>query len=206
LLRRELTWEETQQSSRKNGTSTAQSADQSGLLEGFAPMTSADLLEDAGNESAIWTPEIVALRFRYFDGHSWRQQWDSREQKALPVAVEIAYRLEPIEATRRAGAISDRLNQSLTAPLLNNEAGKAPAGSAQTPDAKDESLASVDFDDVKKDTGGSDEGHLPVFRQIISLAAALKGARSNQLQGDDAFTPVAPARAETSLQQEGPQP
>lgn len=33
--------------------------------------------------------EVVKCRFQYFDGYSWRSSWDSRRQRALPVAVKI---------------------------------------------------------------------------------------------------------------------
>ena len=38
-------------------------------------------------------PEIVRLRFRYFDGQAWRDDWDSRLEHSLPVAVELLFDL-----------------------------------------------------------------------------------------------------------------
>ncbi|MEZ6120841.1 MAG: prepilin-type N-terminal cleavage/methylation domain-containing protein [Pirellulaceae bacterium] len=39
-------------------------------------------------------PEVVYLRFRYFDGSQWQDRWDSQSAGMLPVAVEVQFRLE----------------------------------------------------------------------------------------------------------------
>ena len=39
-------------------------------------------------------PEVVYLRFRYFDGSQWQDRWDSQSVGMLPVAVEVQFRLD----------------------------------------------------------------------------------------------------------------
>ena len=36
-------------------------------------------------------PEVSRLRFRYFDGMMWRNEWDSNLEKRFPVAIEVAF-------------------------------------------------------------------------------------------------------------------
>lgn len=40
-------------------------------------------------ELTRYPKEIEAIRFRYFDGTAWREQWDSAESGSLPVLVEV---------------------------------------------------------------------------------------------------------------------
>ena len=48
-----------------------------------------EILESEPDDSVMWAPEVVGLRFRYFDGRGWRSSWDSLARKGLPVAVEV---------------------------------------------------------------------------------------------------------------------
>lgn len=47
--------------------------------------------------------EIFALRFRYYDGSQWLDEFDSDSDGALPVAVEIAAWLSPLPAWAQVG-------------------------------------------------------------------------------------------------------
>lgn len=42
-----------------------------------------------GGEAYELTDEIAGIRFSYFDGASWKDNWDSRITKALPKGVEV---------------------------------------------------------------------------------------------------------------------
>jgi prepilin-type N-terminal cleavage/methylation domain-containing protein len=52
------------------------------------------------NESAYdedeWlvSSDVTNLRLRYFDGENWRPEWNSFQQQALPVAVEVVITIE----------------------------------------------------------------------------------------------------------------
>jgi type II secretory pathway pseudopilin PulG len=49
----------------------------------------ADLLAQTPDAEALtWLPEVLSAAFRYFDGATWSNQWDSLQQGSLPVAVD----------------------------------------------------------------------------------------------------------------------
>jgi hypothetical protein len=43
-----------------------------------------------------YVPEIRTFLFRYFDGETWRMNWDTRQQNALPVAMELRFHLDEV--------------------------------------------------------------------------------------------------------------
>jgi hypothetical protein len=45
---------------------------------------------DGFRQEDILAPEVTFIRFRYFDGTSWLDRWNSGEMQQLPRAVEIA--------------------------------------------------------------------------------------------------------------------
>lgn len=45
--------------------------------------------------------EVKSLTFRYYDGQQWYSDWDSNEQRTLPVAVEIVLQVDPRSAEFR---------------------------------------------------------------------------------------------------------
>jgi prepilin-type N-terminal cleavage/methylation domain-containing protein len=53
--------------------------------------------------TATTIPEVFEFALRYFDGAIWSEEWDSASRKALPVAIEVSFRLRsPEEAARPA--------------------------------------------------------------------------------------------------------
>ncbi len=46
----------------------------------------------------VLAPEVVALEFRYFNGTEWVSEWNSEDEGALPVAVEVAIAVGQSEA------------------------------------------------------------------------------------------------------------
>jgi hypothetical protein len=52
-------------------------------------------------------PEVVAVAFRYFDGESWHDQWDSDEQGGFPTAVEFLIAIDPERARPVQGSRYD---------------------------------------------------------------------------------------------------
>lgn len=78
-----------------------------------------DLLAMEPDTAETWAPEVVDLRFRYYDGNSWRGSWNSVKQKALPVAIEATIRvvtLADVEKLRTASAARGK-RVSLTSVL-----------------------------------------------------------------------------------------
>ena len=43
-------------------------------------------------------PEVVEIKFRYFDGTDWQDEWESEEQNGFPPAIEIVVTMDPQRA------------------------------------------------------------------------------------------------------------
>lgn len=62
------------------------------------------------NSASLLSGRIAKVRFRYYDGAQWREQFDSRAADALPIAVEVAIWFDPFgeetldETSATAGA------------------------------------------------------------------------------------------------------
>jgi len=51
----------------------------------------------------ILAPEVIALRFMYFDGFRWRADWDSKVLGGLPKAIDVEMALGPTAGSSRPG-------------------------------------------------------------------------------------------------------
>ncbi|MEZ6093077.1 MAG: hypothetical protein R3C03_02395 [Pirellulaceae bacterium] len=47
------------------------------------------------NNSQLIAPEIIEIGFRYFDGSSWQDSWNSEENGFFPLAIEVTIVLDP---------------------------------------------------------------------------------------------------------------
>lgn len=47
------------------------------------------------NFCELIAPEVVDVRFRYFDGEEWQDQWHSEELNGFPSAIEIVVAMDP---------------------------------------------------------------------------------------------------------------
>ncbi len=54
--------------------------------------------EDFTMVDKIDAKEVSRLEFRYYDGLTWQEEWDSNSQNALPVAIEILLTLRNLES------------------------------------------------------------------------------------------------------------
>ncbi|MCA9184353.1 MAG: hypothetical protein R3E01_30805 [Pirellulaceae bacterium] len=54
-------------------------------------------------------PEVVRFRLRYFDGQHWQSSWDSMAKKQLPLAIEVAFDLDPNADGRQAPRLAELL-------------------------------------------------------------------------------------------------
>lgn len=81
----------------------------------------------------ISAPEVRSLRFRYFDGNEWRDEWDSREMEAVPRAIEVTLGFQQSHRTRHAvhhgivSASTDEYRLVIAMPMSH-----APAAAAET--------------------------------------------------------------------------
>ncbi len=77
------------------------------------------LLEVGMDSSVTWAPEVVSLKFRYFDGTRWRKSWDSLSRKGLPVAVEMTLAVASLDdADAMRGVTEETFDEST--PVLND--------------------------------------------------------------------------------------
>ncbi len=60
-----------------------------------------------------FAPEIIDLEFDYFDGQKWSSNWDSQQQKQLPVLVRVRLAVETRTALRKR-KLEERLEAGLT--------------------------------------------------------------------------------------------
>jgi prepilin-type N-terminal cleavage/methylation domain-containing protein len=102
LVRRELDWETPpggtdEEAMGARGPSSAglsESADEGDLSTTPDPMSVVPLAAASENPSILRAPEVIDLRFRYYDGSAWGTQWNSLERKSLPVAIEVTLKVK----------------------------------------------------------------------------------------------------------------
>lgn len=89
--------------------------------------------QESGHEDGrlVVVGEISGLRFRYFDGASWKDDWDSAKLKNLPAAVEVSLLIrgdEPDETKTVEEQVGDQFGQQVRASsqlvVLLNDPGK----------------------------------------------------------------------------------
>jgi hypothetical protein len=54
------------------------------------------------SQTEILAPEVIALRFLYYDGFQWRSDWDSQVFGGLPKAIDVEVGLRPVASGSRA--------------------------------------------------------------------------------------------------------
>ncbi|MDO4587164.1 MAG: hypothetical protein Q4C95_07695 [Planctomycetia bacterium] len=59
-------------------------------------LTAAQLAMDS-EDGTVWIPEVIDCRFRYFDGQTWFDRWNSIEKNGLPIAIEVSLKLLPLD-------------------------------------------------------------------------------------------------------------
>ena len=80
---------------------------------------------DLNDDSVSWLPEVVGLEFQYFDGSSWCGTWNSLQQRALPVAIEVVLTVRiGDKPTKPAadGSTAEPLQPTATDPSLTDAA------------------------------------------------------------------------------------
>lgn len=56
------------------------------------------------------SPEIAAIRLRYWNGEEWRIEWDSSQESGFPLAVEMEIVIDP-ERTSDENRLNDQFDQ-----------------------------------------------------------------------------------------------
>jgi prepilin-type N-terminal cleavage/methylation domain-containing protein len=80
-------------------------------VEGFTQSVRQPLRQEDPRRQEDTVPEVASLRFRYFDGSVWLGQWDSESAGRLPVAIEVAFDLQPEEQQLTAEPLSESNHQ-----------------------------------------------------------------------------------------------
>lgn len=167
FVRREKTWEQMSADASTTGAASNSSltAQESAMSRGFAVLTPADVQDAAQfDDAVIWTPEVDAFRFRYFDGREWLNEWDSREQGKFPVAVQVAMRLEPIEAPGHA--------KREVRATVSDESSIEPQGTALNDETNGEiSDELLDPESSKSGSTEAEEGREPIICELVLLQA-----------------------------------
>lgn len=98
-------------------------------------------------ETRMNIPQVVALRFQYFDGQTWLSDWDSGAKRSLPQAVEMTLQIKPTLAGER----EDRKNE----------------------EKKTIPTESTEENEVFHDPGLEKKGNWPAYRQVWVLPAGV---------------------------------
>lgn len=53
------------------------------------------VVSEPDDNAKLISPEVAEIRFRYFDGSDWNQEWDSVERNGFPLAVEVILIIDP---------------------------------------------------------------------------------------------------------------
>ncbi len=70
------------------------SKDRRGLVRKDRKDSGGSASSTSGEVEWLVAAEVTSLRLRYFDGENWRTEWNSFQQQALPLAVEVLITIE----------------------------------------------------------------------------------------------------------------
>ena len=70
------------------------SKDRSGLVRKARKESGGSASTTSDEDEWLVTADVTSLRLRYFDGENWQTEWNSFQQQALPVAVEVGITIE----------------------------------------------------------------------------------------------------------------
>jgi len=164
LIRRELDWQSQEPADTNELTSgLEENTELASETETYLSEEDLEAMElseirtaDLENEAFLWVPEITKLSFRYFDGSSWSESWNSTFRQSLPIAIEVSLDLE--------------FQKGLDARYPLDEDGE---GDALTPVV--EEGESAELDEENSESGGIlEEEDLPQYRRILFLQAGTK--------------------------------
>lgn len=89
LIRREWAWETWSGFQALKLTDVSANSSASDLPE----WTSEDALAFERGRDVHHVPQVKGIEFRYYDGFDWEYEWDSEERQALPVLIEVLFKI-----------------------------------------------------------------------------------------------------------------
>ncbi|MCA9040078.1 MAG: prepilin-type N-terminal cleavage/methylation domain-containing protein [Planctomycetaceae bacterium] len=115
---------------------------------------------DLRNEQFLWVPEVVKLKFRYSDGQTWSESWDSQYRKTLPLLVEVSMEFDYQQGVDARYLKDDQESEIPTEQEL-----------AEDEEALDPEENLNELLD--------DEDDLPQYRRVIALKTAFQQKKSS---------------------------
>jgi prepilin-type N-terminal cleavage/methylation domain-containing protein len=202
LIRREYTFDpvDPEEEDRKALTA-AKVADPDAIEEDtedmlqVGPEEPAETLTD--DFTVTYAPEVLDIRFRYFDGSGWASSWDSIAKKSLPVAVEVTMKLESFDPRdHRPKRLAELQAEEEGIDFVGVGTGLED-GSLEDGGMDNGADASSSFGTVaKSDLGGPDTrpDRSRNYRLIVDLptAAMHKGTKAASTSALDRMRPPAP--------------
>ncbi|MGM0486226.1 MAG: type II secretion system protein GspJ [Planctomycetota bacterium] len=99
-------------------------------------------------------PEVISCEFRYYDGSTWTNGWDSRAKGQLPRAVEMRFQLKNETRDEQLTSSDGETEQLETEPSAAGE--------------EEDSLAESDTGSSEDSSGGS-QADVPYYRCVVCL-------------------------------------
>ena len=142
-----------------------------------------------------YAPEVLDLRFRYFDGTSWASSWDSIARKSLPVAVEVTMKVKSFDPRDdRPKTLAEKEKEEEQIDFVGNGTADE-MGIDGAPDLG----SNLDADLETGTAGGLEEplakpDHSRTYRLIVDLptAAMHKGTKAASTSTMDRIRPASP--------------
>ncbi|QDU81791.1 hypothetical protein Pla110_35410 [Polystyrenella longa] len=121
---------------------------------------------DLNNDQFLWIPEIIEVEFRYSDGKTWSESWDSQFRNALPVLIEIS-----LEFDYEKG-LDARYASEVEESAIPTEDEIAADEEALDPEENLETLLN------------DGEEELPQYRRVIALKTAFQNSSASSSSGE----------------------
>lgn len=158
---------------------------------------SGDMLNVAQEETAealtddftvTYAPEVLDIRFRYFDGGGWASSWDSIAKKSLPVAVEVTLKLKSFDP---------RDDRPVRLGEIQAGEGEFDLGGGNTADGIDqeESFTGTSLGGTLAEDVPAKPDRTRTYRLLVDLPTAARhpGAKPVSTSAMDRIRPSAPA-------------
>ena len=211
LIRREYTFDPVDpEEEEQKALTAAKVADPDAIEEDtedmlqVSPDEPAEALTD--DFTVTYAPEVLDIRFRYFDGNGWASSWDSIARKSLPVAVEITMKVESFDPRdhqpKRLAELQAEEEGIDFIDVGTSDGTDLDGGNPDDGNLGNSEDASTGFGTVaKSDLEGSNAkpDHSRTYRLIVDLptAAMHKGTKAASTSALDRMRPAVPRIAPT---------
>ncbi len=141
-------------------------------------------------EQVMLVSDVAGLKFRYYDGFTWKDTWDSRLEKRLPLAIEIFVQFhEPMTSGRRAARRGAEQGGARGEGNASDVSSLGASGDSESlgSDSPWNTLELYDPDDLTWEPG-LDAPSTPIHRMLIPCAGGASDAlRQPRTGGTDSL-------------------